>query len=106
MTRPPFPTRRLLAGLAALALTTTSVVAVAAPASAAKPAPPAPVLTRAALDPALLEGRGANVPFLEQEAENGVTSGTPVGADRAAYALAAEASGRRAVSLAPGQYVE
>ncbi|MEV4615083.1 glycosyl hydrolase family 28-related protein [Kitasatospora sp. NPDC049258] len=67
---------------------------------------PAPVVTRAALDPALVAGRGADVPFAEQEAENAATDGTVVGPDRSAYTLAAEASGRRAVRLAPGQYVE
>src|SRR4051794_7740425 len=31
--------------------------------------------TRAALDPALVQGRGASVPFAEQEAENAATTG-------------------------------
>jgi len=31
--------------------------------------------TRAALDPALVEGRAASVPFAEQEAENAVHTG-------------------------------
>ena len=35
-----------------------------------------PKVTRAALDPALVAGRGAAVPFVEQEAENAVTNGT------------------------------
>ncbi|WP_433440385.1 glycosyl hydrolase family 28-related protein [Nonomuraea sp. CA-141351] len=67
---------------------------------------PAPVVTRAALDPALVAGRGAAVDFLEQEAENAVTNGTVIGPDRTAYTLPAEASGRKAVRLAPGQHVE
>ncbi|MEV6108777.1 glycosyl hydrolase family 28-related protein [Streptomyces sp. NPDC051940] len=67
---------------------------------------PRPVVTRAALDPALTAGRGADVPFLEQEAENARTSGTVIGPDRTAYTLPAEASGRSAVRLAPGQWVE
>lgn len=66
----------------------------------------APVVTRAALDPALVAGRGATVDFLEQEAENAVTNGEVIGPDRAPYTLPAEASGRRAVKLVPGQYVE
>ncbi|HWB36214.1 MAG TPA: glycosyl hydrolase family 28-related protein, partial [Rugosimonospora sp.] len=66
----------------------------------------APVVTRAGLAPALVTGRGASVDFAEQEAENAATNGTPLGASRNAYTLAAEASGRNAVSLAPGQYVE
>ena len=79
--------------------------------------------TRAALDPALLEGRGATVRFAEQEAENAMHSGELLSAgatgdiasydpdrrgteQRAAYTLAAEASGRDAVRLDPGEYVE
>jgi hypothetical protein len=63
-------------------------------------------VTRAALNPALVAGRGATVNFLEQEAEKAVTNGTVIGPDRRAYSLAAEASGRSAVKLLPGQYVE
>ncbi|MEU6851237.1 glycosyl hydrolase family 28-related protein [Actinacidiphila alni] len=65
-----------------------------------------PVVTRAALDPALVAGRGATVGFSEQEAENAATNGTVIGSGRDAYTLPAEASGRKAVSLTPGQYVE
>ncbi|GGT01706.1 glycosyl hydrolase family 28-related protein [Nonomuraea spiralis] len=65
-----------------------------------------PVVTRAALDPALVAGRGARVGFAEQEAENAATDGTVIGPDRSAYTLPAEASGRRAVRLTPGQHVE
>jgi hypothetical protein len=61
-----------------------------------------PVVTRAALDPALVAGRGATVDFAEQEAENAVTNGSIVGPDRSAYTLAAEASGRSAVRLTSG----
>jgi hypothetical protein len=64
------------------------------------------VPTRAALDPSLVSGRGASGGFTEQEAENAVTNGTIIGPDRSAYTLPAEASGRSAVRLAPGQYVE
>ncbi|HEX3335838.1 MAG TPA: hypothetical protein VHS54_05205, partial [Jatrophihabitans sp.] len=80
----------------------------AAPAAAA-PLPqvvPPPAVTRAALDPALVAGRGAAVDFAEQEAENATTNGTVIGPDRSAYTLPAEASGRKAVKLTPGQYVE
>jgi hypothetical protein len=62
--------------------------------------------TVAALSPDLVRGRGARVPFVEQEAESAPTTGVVIGPDRAAYTLPAEASGRRAVRLAPGQYVE
>ncbi|MDO3703012.1 glycosyl hydrolase family 28-related protein [Micromonospora sp. C28SCA-DRY-2] len=65
-----------------------------------------PVVTRAALDPALVAGRGARVGFLEQEAENAYTDGEVIGPDRTAYTLPSEASGRRAVRLTPGQHVE
>jgi hypothetical protein len=65
-----------------------------------------PVVTRAALDPALVAGRGASVNFAEQEAENARTNGTVIGPDRTAYTLPSEASGRKAVKLTPGQWVE
>ncbi|MEV8346638.1 glycosyl hydrolase family 28-related protein [Streptomyces niveus] len=65
-----------------------------------------PVVTRAALDPALVAGRGARVGFAEQEAENAATDGTVIGPDRTAYTLPSEASGRTAVKLTPEQYVE
>jgi hypothetical protein len=79
-----------------------TLLSVAAPASAADQ----PVVTRAALDPGLVAGRGATVGFLEQEAENARTDGAVIGPDRSAYTLPAEASGRRAVQLTPGQHVE
>jgi hypothetical protein len=63
------------------------------------------VVTRAALDPSLVAGRGASVAFQEQEAENATTNGTVI-TGRSAYTLPAEASGRSAVNLTPGQYVE
>ncbi|MFC1400771.1 MULTISPECIES: glycosyl hydrolase family 28-related protein [Streptacidiphilus] len=65
-----------------------------------------PAATRAALDPALVAGTGATVGFTEQEAEKAATDGTVIGPSTAAYTLPAEASGRSAVSLKPGQYVE
>lgn len=76
----------------------------AGPSTAASAA--APAVTRAALDPALVAGRGADVPFVEQEAESAATDGTVIGPGRAAYTLPAEASGRKAVSLEPGRHVE
>ncbi|GIH48269.1 Pectate lyase superfamily protein [Microbispora rosea] len=89
--------------LLAAALAATGLAVLATPASATvKPS----VVTRAALDPALVAGRGADVDFAEQEAENGTTNGTVIGPGRDAYTLPAEASGRKAVKLTPGQYVE
>jgi hypothetical protein len=72
----------------------------------AQAAPTAGQATRAALDPALVAGRGASVAFLEQEAEHAATNGTVIGPDRTAYTLPAEASGRSAVTLDPGEWVE
>jgi len=62
--------------------------------------------TVAALAPELTAGRGAAVPFVEQEAERAATTGVVIGPDRRAYTLPAEASGRSAVRLLPGQHVE
>ncbi|WP_439427613.1 glycosyl hydrolase family 28-related protein [Micromonospora sp. LA-10] len=93
--------RILAAALAAAALLVPPGTATAGP-----PRGPAPVVTRAGLDPALVAGRGATVDYVEQEAEHGRTTGVVIGPDRSAYTLAGEASGRRAVRLLPGQYVE
>ncbi|WP_109210275.1 MULTISPECIES: glycosyl hydrolase family 28-related protein [Microbacterium] len=103
MTRP----RTLAAAVAAASVALGALVAPPA-AMAAPPGwnTPAPIVTRAGLDPALVAGRGADVAFLEQEAENAVTNGTVIGSGREAYTIEAEASGRKAVRLAPGQYVE
>ena len=90
---------RWAAAATAAAVGLSIVVAGPTPANAAD----RPVVTRAALDPALIAGRGASVNFLEQEAENAVTNGTVIGPDRTAYTLPAEASGRKAVQLTPGQ---
>ncbi|MCM4083513.1 glycosyl hydrolase family 28-related protein [Paractinoplanes hotanensis] len=84
----------------------SAVAVVPAGAAQASPATAAPAVTRAALDPALVAGRGASVAFLEQEAERARTNGTVIGPDRTAYTLPAEASGRSAVRLTPGQHVE
>ncbi|WP_433495971.1 glycosyl hydrolase family 28-related protein [Micromonospora sp. CA-248089] len=93
--------RTLAAALVAAALLVPPGAAAASPARG-----PAPVVTRAGLGPALVAGRGATVDYVEQEAEHGRTTGTVIGPDRLAYTLAGEASGRRAVRLLPGQYVE
>src|SRR5690242_12123386 len=89
---------RLLAVAFTLALLGTT----AQPATAAAP----PRITRAGLDPALVAGRGADVPFVEQEAENATFTGERIGPGREAYTLPAEASNRTAVRLQPKQYVE
>ncbi|MFI7340924.1 glycosyl hydrolase family 28-related protein [Streptomyces sp. NPDC050085] len=99
---------RLAAVLAAAGTGITFALVLPAGASTTAPDGPAarPAVTRAALDPALVAGRGADVPFVEQEAEKAVTDGTVIGPDRTTYTLASEASGRSAVKLRPGQYVE
>ncbi|GAA1969762.1 glycosyl hydrolase family 28-related protein [Microbacterium deminutum] len=101
MTRP-----RTLVAAAAAASLTIGVLATGSAAVAAPPPAASSVVTRAALAPALVAGRGADVAFLEQEAENAVTDGTVIGGGRDAYTIEAEASGRKAVKLLPGQYVE
>ncbi|GAA0577594.1 mycodextranase [Kribbella sandramycini] len=91
---------RALAVVVSSALLTGLLIA---PATATRPAPR---ITRAGLDPALVAGRGATVPFVEQEAENAFSNGERIGPSREAYTLPAEASGRTAVRLLPEQYVE
>src|SRR6266545_705551 len=99
-------TRRRAVHLTVAGSLATLLVASGVAASPATAGPRPAVETVAALPPALTAGRGATVPFVEQEAENATTNGTLVGPDRHAYTLPAEASGRRAVRLMPGQYVE
>ena len=79
---------------ALLAALTAGALAVSE-AQAAKATP----ATVAALPPQATKGRGARVPFVEYEAESGVTNGRVIGPDRTFTSLAAEASGRRAVLL-------
>ncbi|MEE3922182.1 glycosyl hydrolase family 28-related protein [Micromonospora sp. BRA006-A] len=61
----------------------------------------------AGLSPFDITGRGATVPFREQEAEQAAHTGTKIGPDRRYGTLPSEASGREAVTLdAVGEYVE
>jgi hypothetical protein len=94
-----------ISATATVAVTAIGLLVATGRGAAAAPGASA-VVTRAALAPALVSGRGASVDFAEQEAENATTTGTVIGPDRSAYTLPAEASGRRAVALTPGQYVE
>jgi Pectate lyase superfamily protein len=103
---PGRPPRRAVAAVTAATLVLAATSGGTALAAGAPAAPPAPVVTRAALDPSLVAGRGAAVDYAEQEAENAATDGTVIGPDRTAYTLPAEASGRAAVKLTPGRYVE
>ncbi len=69
--------------------------------------PSANAAQAAVLSPLAVPGRGATVPFVEQEAEDAATNGTIIGPNRTYTTLPSEASGRRAVQLnAVGQYVE
>jgi hypothetical protein len=95
---------RIIGGAAAVVVALSTVL-VGGGAGASQPAG-GPAVTRAGLDPSLVAGRGATVDFVEQEAEHAATNGAVIGPDRSAYTLPAEASGRSAVRLAPGQYVE
>ncbi|MFG2010889.1 discoidin domain-containing protein [Micromonospora sp. NPDC048868] len=93
-------TRAGVAALAGLALTATSLTVIALT-STATPA------QAAGLSPFDISGRGATVPFVEQEAEEVAHTGTRIGPDRRYGTLPSEASGREAVTLdAVGEYVE
>jgi hypothetical protein len=100
-------TRNRKFGLAA-SLTAAAVGASLAIAPGAAVAGPTSSLgTRAALAPSLTAGRGADLGFIEQEAETANTTGTIIGPSTAAYTLPSEASGRTAVKLTGvGQFVE
>jgi hypothetical protein len=104
-TRPLLAAGLVSAAAAAIAVTVIAGGGAGTPAFAGH-AQAGSVVTRAALDPALVSGRGATVDFVEQEAEKAATTGSIIGPDRGAYTLAAEASGRSAVRLTSGQYVE
>ncbi len=51
-------------------------------------------------------GQGAALPYVELQAENAVTTGTVIGPSYTQGQLADEASGRKAVTLGQGQYVQ
>ncbi|MET8282654.1 discoidin domain-containing protein [Micromonospora sp. NPDC005174] len=94
------PARTGLAAIAATLLAATSLTALAVT-GGATPA------SAAGLSPFDISGRGATVPFLEQEAEKAAHNGTKIGPDRRYGTLPSEASGREAVTLdAVGEYVE
>ncbi|WUW28832.1 discoidin domain-containing protein [Streptomyces sp. NBC_01462] len=85
--------------LALAAAGAVAAVALSTPAASAAGVP--------APSPVGISGRGATVPFKEQEAEYAATNGTLIGPDRLYGRLPSEASGRQAVTLdATGEYVE
>ncbi|MFE9423129.1 glycosyl hydrolase family 28-related protein [Kitasatospora sp. NPDC006697] len=90
----------------ALAIAVVCLTVGSAGTAAQAAAGPAVQVSRAGLEPALVAGRGAPVGFQEQQAVSAATDGTRLALSTAPYTLAAEATGRTAVSLAPGQYVE
>ncbi|GIF48094.1 ASPM-SPD-2-Hydin domain-containing protein [Asanoa ferruginea] len=97
---PPITRRRAgLAILASSALVAGSIAVVTL--ATGSPA------VAAGLSPFDIVGRGATVPFIEQEAEKVAHNGTKIGPTRFYGQLPAEASGREAVTLdAVGEYVE
>ena len=99
-------TARWRTGLVVAAASITALAAASSGAAGPRASSATPHETIAALDPALVTGRGASLGIAEQEAENAVTNSTVLPFDTSAYTLSGEASGRRAVQLAPGQYVE
>jgi hypothetical protein len=95
--------RRLRTGLAALAGTALVATSISVVALTATTTP----ASAAGLSPFDIPGRGASVPFVEQEAEKASHNGTKIGPDRYYGTLPSEASGREAVTLdAGGEYVE
>lgn len=106
VTRRPGPPRRRVALAAATAATAGLGMMLGGPAFADGSSGSAPVVTKAAIDPALVAGRGADLGIAEQNAFNAATNGTVIGPSTQAYTLPAEATGREAVQLTPGQYVE
>ncbi len=90
----------------ATATATAAGLGVASGGTALADGGPSPVVTRAAIDPSLVDGTGAHTGFVEQNAFNAATNGTVIGPSTDAYTLPSEATGRKAVQLTPGQYVE
>ncbi|MEV5719646.1 discoidin domain-containing protein [Amycolatopsis mediterranei] len=88
----PIPRRRAALLAAALAASGLTVLAGGTPAAAAT-------------CPATASG-GASVPFRTVEAECSATNGSAVGPDYTQASIASEASGRQAVRITTGQYVE
>lgn len=77
------------------------------PAAAATPQPTATATVVLTTPTGPLAERGALMPWVEYEAEDGRTNGRQLGPDRAFGTISAESSGRRSVQLdKPGDYVE
>ena len=91
--------RRLAAALATTLAGAAGLLAWALPQAGAAALP----VAQSAL---AVSGRGATVPFIEYEAESAATNGSVLDASRTAGMLPSEASGRQAVVLGAGEYVE
>jgi hypothetical protein len=103
----PPPRRRLLRRGISASVSLALAVAGTAAAVVLSTAPAAQAAAVPAPSPLNVPGRGASVPFKEQEAEYAATNGTLIGPDRLYGHLPSEASGRQAVTLdAAGEYVE
>ncbi|GAA3594288.1 hypothetical protein GCM10022223_06650 [Kineosporia mesophila] len=104
--------RRIATAVAAAGLLTAGVAAMSATAAeetgnSTDETAATTTSTISAVSPVGVDGRGAQVPFQEVEAEDATTDGTVIGPDRTYGTLPSEASGRRAVTLdAVGEYVE
>src|ERR1700690_1806576 len=100
--------RRLTAALLVAAIVIAGLAGAAVVVRAhSKHAAPPPVPTIAGSSPALTAGRGAPVPFVEQEAANAATNATVLAKNRNWDTLAGEAVGRAAGTLTgKGKYVE
>ena len=86
-------------------LGTVAVAASVLALAAASVAAAGPRATVAAVDPALLAGRGVQLGIVEQQAEDAAKNGTILPFDTSAYTLSGEASGRTAVKLVTGRHV-
>ncbi|MEV7698633.1 discoidin domain-containing protein [Streptomyces sp. NPDC086779] len=106
MTPPPAGPRLLRRSLS-VSLSLALAAAGTAAAVVLAGAPPAQAAAVPAPSPVGISGRGATVPFKEQEAEYAATNGSLIGPDRLYGSLPSEASGRQAVTLdSAGEYVE
>ncbi|MFJ4855581.1 MULTISPECIES: discoidin domain-containing protein [unclassified Streptomyces] len=103
----PTPRRQLLRRSISASLSLALAAAGTAAAVVLSSAPAAQAAGVPAPSPVAVPGRGATVPFKEQEAEYAATNGTLIGPNRLYGTLPSEASGRQAVTLdAVGEYVE
>ncbi|SDN67376.1 galactose-binding domain-containing protein [Actinacidiphila guanduensis] len=89
-----------------LACATASAVAAGGLAALALTAPTAQAAAKVSTVSPFDVSGGASVPFTEYEAEQAATNGTVIGPDYTQGTVASEASGRRAVTINQGQYVE